>query len=275
MMARQRRRQPSDDDGNQEQPPVLGDGSFLRQPGGSWHPDQPAIEAALERAEIAKLELMPSGSNYVFAALLVDEAGGHTAAVYKPRKGESPLWDYPSGTLYKRERAAYLLSQALGWRIVPPTVVREGPHGIGSVQLYIEHRPRSHFFTMRESKQDAFRAFAAFDALANNGDRKGGHCLDAVDGAVWGIDHGLTFHEEDKLRTVIWDFTGEPVPETLLGDVRQLLARLQRHDDCLGDLDDMLHRDERRALVDRAERLLSSGRFPDPPSWRPVPWPAI
>ena len=148
-------------------------------------------------------------------------------AVYKPQRGERPLWDFPEGTLCNREVAAYELSEALGWSIVPETVLRDGPYGVGMVQRFIDHDPDDHYFTLLEAHPDDFQRFAAFDVLANNADRKGGHCLQAKrDGHIWGIDHGLTFHVVDKLRTVIWDFAGEPVPEGIVSTLECILTEL-------------------------------------------------
>lgn len=246
-----------------------------RQANGNWRWDWPDLAAVIERAEVQDTKLLPSGSNYVFVLALQDGEAGPGAAVYKPRRGESPLWDYPDGTLYRRERAAYLLSDLLGWRLVPPTVIRDGPHGVGSVQLHIDHHPRLNYFTIRDDRADDLRRMAAFDVIANNGDRKGGHCLIDGDGALWGIDHGLTFHHQGKLRTVIWDFIGEPVPASLLADVERLFIRLTCGDAAVAELDALLDKGERRALRGRVERLLTAGVFPDPPPWRPVPWPAL
>ena len=149
-------------------------------------------------------------------------------AVYKPQRGERPLWDFPEGTLCNREVAAYELSDALGWSIVPETVLRDGPYGIGMVQRFVDHDPDDHYFTLLEAHLDDFQRFAAFDVLANNADRKGGHCLQAkFDGHIWGIDHGLTFNAVDKLRTVIWDFAGEPVPDGILATVECIVAELE------------------------------------------------
>lgn len=246
-----------------------------RQPNGNWRADWPCVTEVLERAEIRDMKLLPSGSNYVFVLALEDREAGAGAAIYKPRRGESPLWDYPDGTLYRRERAAYLLSEALGWGIVPPTVVRDGPHGVGMVQLHIHHQPRQSYFTIKDDRQDDLRRMAAFDVIANNGDRKGGHCLLDHDGRLWGIDHGLTFHNQGKLRTVIWDFVGEPVPSDVLDDIERLRRKLERSDARAAELDAMLDKGERKALRQRVERILTTGCFPDPPPWRPVPWPAL
>ena len=148
-------------------------------------------------------------------------------AIYKPRRGERPLWDFPSG-LDHREVAAYELSEALGWDLVPPTILRDGPLGMGSVQLFIEADFEQHYFTLYEDEahHDALRTMCAFDLVGNNTDRKSGHCLLGLDGRIRGIDHGLMFHHEFKLRTVIWEFGGEPVPEPILAGGRR--AGLQR-----------------------------------------------
>jgi len=249
--------------------------SIPRQPNGNWHPDCESVEAILARANVRDMKLLPTGSNYVFVLALEDDAAGPGAAVYKPQRGETPLWDYPSGTLYRRERAAYVLSEALGWGIVPPTIVRDGPHGIGMVQLHIDHEPRQNYFTIKDHRQEELRRLALFDVILNNGDRKGGHCLIDAERRIWGIDHGLTFHHQGKLRTVVWDFIGEPMPAHLLAEVEQLLARLQRGAPEVAELDDLLNKNERKALRQRTEQSLARGVYPDPPPWRPVPWPAL
>lgn len=255
--------------------PGDGKGDIVRQPGGNWSPDEPRICDLLSRAEVAEVKLLPSGSNYVFAAVLRDDEAGDGIAVYKPRRGEAPLHDFPDGTLYRRERAAYLVSEALGWRIVPPTVVRDGPHGIGIVQLYIEHRPRANFFTLRDTRMAELRRMAIFDVLTNNADRKGGHCLEAVDGHIWGIDHGLTFHHQRKLRTVIWDYAGEPVEPALIRVVRRFRDQLRCEADGLAELGELLHPRELKALTARIEELLNERCYPEPPPWRSVPWPPV
>ena len=246
-----------------------------RQPNGNWRADWPELLDVLTRAEVRESKLLPTGSNYVFILALEDDEAGAGVAVYKPRRGEAPLWDYPGGTLYRRERAAYLLSEALGWGIVPPTVVREGPHGAGMVQLHIDHQPRANFFTIRDQRVAELQRMALFDVLANNGDRKGGHCLVDREDRLWGIDHGLTFHAQGKLRTVIWDYVGEPVPDGLCQDVERLLHMLQRGHPAIGELDSLLDKAERRALRARVEQALAVRVYPAPPPWRPVPWPAL
>jgi hypothetical protein len=244
-------------------------------PGRNWCPDRADVFALLEQSEIETCELLPSGSNYVFVLRLNAGEAGSGFAVYKPKRGESPLWDYPSGTLYKREHATYLLNEALGWGIVPPTTVRDGPYGIGMVQLFIEHDQRATFFSLRDSRADELRRMATFDAIVNNGDRKGGHCLLGLDDRIWGIDHGLTFHAENKLRTVIWDYAGEPVPELLLQDVRRLQSCLDAGSDLSVRLRGLISRQEFGALLDRIEMLLRERSLPRSGYRRSVPWPPV
>lgn len=216
---------------------------------------------------------IPWSSNATFlASLTTDDV--ELPVIYKPRRGERPLWDFTLGTLCQRELAAHDLSALLGWSLVPPTVLRDGPHGDGMVQLFIDHDPEEHYFTLLEDHLDTLRAFAVFDVLVNNADRKGGHCLHGrVDGQVWGIDHGLTFHEEWKLRTVIWDFAGEPVPERLADDVCRLAAEPARLEGALGSL---LSPSELDALCRRIDELTRVGSLPQPePGYHSVPWPMI
>ncbi len=235
----------------------------------------PAVELSREHLAEGELEVlgrMPWSSNGTFLAC-VDGDGVQAVVVYKPRRGERPLWDFPQGSLCAREVAAYVLSEALGWSIVPETVLRDGPLGIGSVQRFIEHDPEEHYFTLLETHEDVFRKFAVFDVLANNADRKAGHCLRAQsDGHVWGIDHGLTFHPHDKLRTVIWDFAGDDLDAELLDAVERVAT-----DDCLREqLAALLSPMEVDALTDRARQLLRTKRLPEPePGYHSVPWPLV
>ena len=233
------------------------------------------VHSLLARGEILACEVIPWSSNYTFAARLAVDGHPDFLVVYKPRRGEIPLYDFPDGTLYKRERAAYLTSRAIGWDFIPPTIIRDGPHGIGSVQLYIDPEPRADFFRFKNDHRAELQRIALFDWIANNADRKAGHCLKARDGRIWGIDHGLTFHHQRKLRTVIWDYAGEPVDEHLLAEVEALLPRLQHGSDGLAELRDLLHQRELRALCDRIESLLEERTYPLPPPWRPVPWPPL
>jgi hypothetical protein len=228
------------------------------------------VRALLELGEIELLGIMPRASNYTFAARVTHD-DLTAVAVYKPRDGETPLWDFPDGTLYAREVAAYELSNALGWDLVPLTILREGPHGIGSLQLFVDAEPGAHYLSMMPEHADRFRLVAALDVIANNADRKSGHCmLERETGAIRVIDHGVCFHTEPKLRTVIWDFAGEPLPPTVVSAVRGL------DDAFYATLSGLLDADEVRATRARAEALLRAGAFPDPPlDRRPYPWPHI
>jgi len=213
---------------------------------------------------------MPWSSNATFL-VAVEHDGQATDAIYKPGRGERPLWDFPGG-LYRREVAACRLSEALRWGVVPTTVVRgDGPLGEGSLQRFVDADFSEHYFTLLEHDDlhPQLRRMAVFDLLANNADRKSGHCLLTVeDRRVWGIDHGVCFHDEPKLRTVIWDFAGEPIDADLLADVARLV-------DEPPPLHDLLSRDEVDAFRRRVEAVLRLGRFPDPGGDRPYPWPLV
>lgn len=240
--------------------------------------------SALELSSDDALDLLRGGdlelvgrmrwsSNATFLATLT-AGDAELPVIYKPRRGERPLWDFMPGTLCQREVAAHDLSRLLGWSIVPPTVLRDGPHGEGMVQLFIDHDPEEHYFTLLEAHSQRLVAFAIFDVLINNADRKGGHCLlGRADGQIWGIDHGLAFHEEPKLRTVIWDFAGELMPARLAADVACLAAEPTRVQSVLGSL---LSPSELDALGDRVDDLLRAGTLPQPePGYHSVPWPMV
>jgi len=237
-------------------------------------PDQ--IAEVLIRGDLEVTGRMRYSSN---ATLLVEATldDMKLPAVYKPRRGERPLWDFPDGTLCNREVAAYELSSGLGWGIVPVTVLRpDGPFGAGAVQRFVDHDPEEHYFTLLDGREDRFRQFAALDILANNTDRKGGHCLrDRTTGSIVGIDHGLTFHPQWKLRTVIWDFAGEPLPAEIVDDLCRVVADLD--DSPVGRaLAGLLAPAELAAVSMRAADLLREGRFPEPePGYHAVPWPLI
>jgi uncharacterized repeat protein (TIGR03843 family) len=234
-------------------------------------PDE--LAQALGAAELEVVGRMRYSSNATFLVeARVD--GMELAAIYKPRRGERPLWDFPHGTLCQREVAAYELSRALGWDIVPVTVLRDGPLGEGAVQRFIEHDPDDHYFTLLDDHADRFREFACFDVLANNTDRKGGHCLhDVPNDIVVGIDHGLTFHAAWKLRTVIWDFAGERVAPESVDDVYRVVADLKQGGlaDRLGVL---LAPVELDAIVARGSALVAEG-LPLPDDYHSMPWPLV
>ena len=212
---------------------------------------------------------MPWSSNATFLVNLSLD-GEEMLALYNPQRGERPLWDFPRGTLCHREVAAYEISSALGWNLVPDTVLRDGPAGIGMMQRFVEHDPEEHYFTLLADHEDVFRRMAVFDIVINNTDRKGGHCLNALDGSgIFGIDHGVSFHMQWKLRTVIWDFAGEPIAPEVATDLHCLIDRLD-------GLDLRLDRFELDALRARAEHLLATGELPEPDrDYHSYPWPTI
>ena len=226
----------------------------------------------LREADLGECELVPWGSNYTFAVSLRTNDDASFLGIYKPHKGERPLGDFPSG-LYKREVAAFETSEALGWGLVPPTVIRSGPHGVGSLQLYVAPREETDYSTLQEQHLDLLRRIALFDLIANNADRKAGHCFLGVDGRVWGIDHGLTFHAYPKLRTVIWDFQDEPIPEALLRDVKGFQDKIERGDPIAKPLRELLDPEEIRSLDLRLEIILNEPVYPSPSHHRHFPWP--
>ncbi len=225
------------------------------------------IVAGLSRGEITVAGRLPWSSNYTF---LVDMKHGEEElrAVYKPAEGEQPLRDFPP-ELYKREVAAYELANTLGWPHIPTTIVREdAPFGVGSMQLFIPANFEEHYFTLlpREEMRDALIDIAVFDVIANNADRKAGHCIFGDDGVIYAIDNGLCFHEDDKLRTVIWDFAGVAVPQRHLED----LKRLRNQVPDLG-----LAAAEQGALVDRIDALAKHPVLPIATSEYRFPWPLV
>ena len=235
-------------------------------------PEEEALRL-LSGGDVALVGRLPHSSNYTFLAE-VRHPDSAVLGVYKPRGGERPLWDFPDGTLYRREVAAFELSRALGWPAVPPTVVRDGPHGTGSMQLFVECDPDEHFFTLRDTRIDDFATVALFDVIANNADRKGGHCLLASDESIWVVDHGVCFATQPKLRTVIWEFAGERIPDDLLEDVRRVAGEL-RSGALRDSMSSLLSRAEVDAAAARAEAIIQTKRFPEPDSERPFPWPPV
>jgi uncharacterized repeat protein (TIGR03843 family) len=231
---------------------------------------------ALARGELSVEASMPYSSNYTLLTT-VDHEDLRLLAIYKPRRGERPLWDFPRGTLYRREVAAYLVSEALGFGLVPPTVVRDGPYGVGSLQLFVNSDEDAHLFTMLKEGgyEETIRRLAAFDAVVNNADRKSGHCLKGLDGRLWAIDHGICFHVEHKLRTVVWDFAGERIAPEVLEGLRGFRAALDAPSPLVEMLDELLDKGELRALRRRVDRLLDGGVYPSPGAGPNVPWPPV
>lgn len=210
--------------------------------------------------EMKSCALTAKGSNYTFLSEL--SLGSDTLLViYKPRDGEAPLWDFPAGTLYKRECAAYVLDDMLGWNIIPRTIIRDGTYGIGSAQVFIDHNPVNNYYKVTEKHHEQLRKIACFDLVANNTDRKADHIIIDDKGKLWGIDQGLTFHTDIKIRTVIWDFQGEDIPDYLLQDISDLKLKLedqtvsQRFEGLLGE-------SEKEALKSRIDLFLDFGKYP-------------
>ena len=226
----------------------------------------------LTTGRVEVLGVLPYASNYTFLARVGGEDG--PLAVYKPRRGERPLWDFAHGSLANREVAAYLVSRAGGFDLVPPTVLRDdAPLGPGSLQLFVEHDPDRHYFTLQDERD--FHELAAFDVVINNADRKGGHVLEDETGKLWAVDHGVTFHVEPKLRTVIWSYANEPVPEPVVAKLRTLRELLAEEVGLHHELSELLSAAEGDAVVRRVDRLLREGRFPEPEVNYPLPYPLV
>lgn len=242
-------------------------GPLLFQPGGhAWYPCRADIIPLLSQSSHEQCNPIYYGSNHTFLVTLRSPADGESLAVYKPARGEYPLHDFPHATLYRREIAAYLLDALLGWSIVPPTVETRGIYGVGSLQLFIEAVEEA------EVEVHRLRRMALFDVIANNADRKIEHCLPGADGRLWAIDHGLTFHAQGKLRTILWHFSGAPLTAAEMGDIGHL------HESLIGNqrrearrLKSLLSVLEWRALQLRVRRLLETAEFPNP-RYKPVPY---
>jgi uncharacterized repeat protein (TIGR03843 family) len=257
------------------------------------------IQTLLELGDMHIEGMLPWSSNYSFLVRICANTAVTQAvapkeppvtearAVYKPRRGERPLWDFPQGTLHQRERAAFVVSDALQWHLVPPTVLRHGPHGIGSVQLFIEHDPDCHYFTIEGNTAFApqLQKIALLDILINNADRKAGHVLieepettakTEEPDRLWLIDHGICFHAEYKLRTVIWEFAGTAVPAALLADITGFLQTLARKSGSLYDeMSQLLSVRELAALQQRTRTIIDEGKFITPGPGRHYPWPPV
>jgi uncharacterized repeat protein (TIGR03843 family) len=245
-----------------------------------------ALLQLMASGDMESLGLMPYGSNYTFlvqitnpaTVALPDDEREDLLAVYKPRRGESPLWDFASGTLCLREYAAGMISDSLGWRVVPPTVLRDGENGFGSVQLFIDNDPNTHYFTFRDDPacREQLQRICIFDLITNNADRKSGHCLRDSDGHIWAIDQGLCFNADYKLRTVIWDFASQPICDAMLTDITQLRADIAGTKPLGKALRKLFEADEIRALEKRVDGLLKIKTFPSPNRYeRSIPWPPV
>jgi hypothetical protein len=248
------------------------------------NPNQPpgspiSIERLLEVLKCGQMDseygIMRWSSNYTFlVSIEYDDA--KAMAIYKPQKGERPLWDFPDGTLCYREVAAFLTSQALNWQLVPPTILRDGLRGLGSVQFYIDHDPELNYFSFDERMRPQLQRLSAFDYLVNNADRKGGHCLLDSEDHLWAIDHGITFHSAPKLRTVVWDFAGQPVPDPLMGDIDRLCTMLEDESgDFRQQLERLLSSHEINTFRARIRQLMKTRRYPLPGAGPNYPWPPV
>lgn len=255
---------PPDDSKNDNQSPVqLTEAQVLR---------------TLEAGRIDIQGLLPYSSNHSFL-VTVNDGEQALPAVYKPRHGESPLWDFDHGTLCNRETAAYQVSLGLDWHLVPPTILRQGPHGPGSVQFYVENDPNIHYFSAQADARFSrtMRQITLFDAVINNADRKSGHCLVSENGRMWAIDHGICFHREYKLRTVIWEFSNQSIAADLLDDLAQFQTTLTTPAAPITQaLAALLTQHEMHAMGQRLMLLLVSERYPSPLALqRNFPWPPI
>jgi hypothetical protein len=233
--------------------------------------DEEALKILAE-GEFVGSKLIPWGSNYTFAVAICIEDGREQLAIYKPRDGENPLYDFPHGTLYLREVAAYRFAKLLGWCLVPPTVVREGPMGIGSLQLYKTPAEPAEPLDPRDywsAKSIEIERLVLFDHIANNADRKLSHCLLDADGRVWGIDHGLCFNVDMKLRTVLWQFVGGPVRDNLIADLRLLQ---ERKAEIREELRGLLNEREITALLRRIDVIVADGIYPILNPHRNIPY---
>lgn len=234
-----------------------------------------AILNILEKGRLEMEGLVPWGSNYTFLVHIAHD-NGQIAAIYKPSKGERPLWDFARGTLCLRERAAFIISEILGWHVVPPTILRNGPHGWGSFQYYVEHDPQEHYLTLQGHRVDQLQIIALFDAIINNADRKSGHVLLGADDRLWAIDHGVCFHADYKLRSVIWEFAGQPIPDYIVTSLVAFQSWLCKGNDPVHtELSQLLDPQELDALGHRLQRLIKEGIFPHPGSGRHYPWPLV
>jgi uncharacterized repeat protein (TIGR03843 family) len=238
--------------------------------------EREAVRAMLTRGVVEMEGMVPWSSNYTYL-VTIKHNDRESYGIYKPQCGERPLWDFETGSLCKREVAAYELSAFLNFPNIPVTVLREqAPQGLGMLQQFIDHKRRENFFTLRDKCREEMQKIAVFDALINNTDRKGGHVLVDERGTVWAIDHGVTFHEDPKLRTVIWDFVDDPIPAPLLEQLEKLRAALKANERIRASLETLLARSELRALTTRLNELLRYKVYPSPPpDWPHIPWPPV
>ena len=241
------------------------------------NPDQTQLTSALQHGDLELKGQFMLGSNYTFLVEVTYEEKTYPA-VYKPSRGEQPLWDFPEQSLAQREVAAYLVSESLGLHIVPFTALREdGPYGAGSIQQFIEYDPEYHYFTFSDDDKQLLKPVVLFDLLINNADRKGGHVFFENDTRkLYAIDHGICFHEDDKLRTVLWDFGGQKIPDELLSRLSTFHSPPSSDFDLPRQLEPYLTPNEISALCTRADVIRQRGIFPrQPRDRRAMPWPPL
>ncbi|MFF8094725.1 SCO1664 family protein [Streptomyces sp. NPDC016675] len=260
-----------------------------------------AAAELLARGELTVRGRIRDASNAALYCTVTHE-GREAACIYKPVAGERPLWDFPDGTLAQREVAAYEVAEATGWGLVPPTVLREGPYGEGMVQLWIEAVPETELLALVDAEEpgpgwkavglaqvdegrtallvhaddERLRRLAVLDAVLNNADRKGGHLLPAAGERLYGIDHGVTFHAENKLRTLLWGWAGDPLTGEALTVLDALREALKDGGTLAGRLAALITPAELDATRARVDALLASGRHPEPSGeWPAIPWPPV
>ncbi len=240
--------------------------------------DRKNIIQTLQSGKIEILGQPLAGSNStLFVSTTLKDT--QVYAIYKPEKGEQPLWDFPLNTLTKRELAAYLISLLTGWNFVPPTVIRNqnAPYGKGSLQLFIPHNPQINYFNLPVRDVLTLQKIVLFDIVINNADRKAGHLLYDDKGKIWLIDHGVCFHTDFKLRTVIWEFANIPIPDALISDLENLIEILSTNKlKIAGKMKNILTTSEIFMIIKRTEQLVVNGTFPQPDQdRRPYPWPLV
>jgi hypothetical protein len=228
----------------------------------------------MSEGELEVVGYLPAASNYTYLARIVAK-GGETdpLVVYKPQSGEAPLWDFEEGTLCRREVAAYFVSQESGFDFVPPTLLRDGPYGLGAVQAFVDHDPTFTAFDLIDAESETLRRVALFDVVTNNADRKAGHVFKDGTGKIWCVDHGICFHVQPKLRTVLWDFAGLPFSNDEKGLLEKILGSLRA--ELAFKLSDLLSRREVESLKARTKSVLDAGVFPAPGPGRSYPWPPV
>lgn len=256
--------------GLRERTRLRDDAEQLHQPNWFTDADERDVIRALRCGHIAGCEkpLYGSNSSYLMAvARSPRDRDVLCHAVYKPRRGEAPLWDFPDGTLFKREYATFIVSRALGWSFVPPTVIRDGPYGIGTVQLFVPVDPRERVQRSAQVHERDLMRLAIFDWLVNNADRKAAHCFVGIDGRIWAIDHGLTFHAQPKLRTVLQEFTGTTVPSWILRDLATLTIE-RKADPLRRSLSALIEPKELEVFFKRLDKVLRDRTFPSGRDYR-------